>query len=191
MKLIVGLGNPEKRYFGTRHNIGFEVLDEFRRKKELGKWAKEEKFKSEVIKHNGLILARPQTYMNRSGLAVSALASFYNVASPDIIVVHDDLDLLVGHLKIRLGGSDAGHHGIESIVKSLGTDKFVRVRLGIGVQKTLSGEHKKVSFQAEQFVMQSFELKERSEVKSMIKKALKAIQIVLEKGIEKAQNQFN
>lgn len=191
MKLIVGLGNPGEKYEGTRHNLGFEVLDEFRRKGEFGNWKKEDKFKSEIIKSNDLVLVRPLTYMNLSGLAVAKLAKYYKIDPKDIVVIHDELDLLLGHIKIRLGGSDAGHHGLESIIGNLGTDKFIRVRLGIGAEKTLSGEHKKVAFNAEHFVMELFLPRERHNVKHVTKLALKALEVILEKGIDKAQNQFN
>ncbi len=191
MFLIVGLGNPGEKYLNTRHNLGFEVLDELRRKLELGQWSSEDKFKAEVAKNSEVILARPLTYMNMSGMAVSAIAKFFKIPQEKIIVVHDELDLLVGHMKIRHGGSDAGHHGVESIIKSLGTEDFIRVRLGIGADKTLSGEHKLVDFNAEKFVMELFHPKEKSQVKALIKRAVKALETVLEKGIEKAQNQFN
>lgn len=199
MKLIIGLGNPGDKYKNTRHNIGFEVLDVLARKLGVhGSWFVEKKFNAEIIKINELpttnqqlILVRPQTYMNMSGLAVSKIASFFKIDPKEIVVVHDELDLLLGHLKIRLGGSDAGHHGIESIIKELGTEQFVRVRLGIGGEKTLSGEHKKVAFSAEHFVMESFHPQEHNQVKTLIKKGIKAVETILNKGLEKAQNQYN
>ena len=191
MKLIVGLGNPGEKYIGTRHNLGFEVLDEFRRKKDLGDWLQDDKFKAEVIKTKDLILVKPRTYMNLSGMAVSKIAKYYKIKPREIVVIHDELDLLLGHIKIRMGGSDAGHHGIESIIKGLGTEQFVRLRLGIGAEKTLSGEHKKVAFSAEHFVMDGFLPQEHNQVKSLIKKAIKALEAILEKGVEKAQTQFN
>lgn len=191
MYLIIGLGNPGDKYIDTRHNLGFEVVDELRRKLELSSWVLEDKFKAEVIKNSEVILARPQTYMNKSGLAVLKLARFYKIKPKDIIVIHDELDLLVGHMKVRIGGSDAGHHGVESIIKELGTEGFIRLRLGIGAEKTLSGEHKRVAFNAEHFVMEPFLPQERHKVKTMIKQAIKAVETILEKGIEKAQNQYN
>lgn len=199
MILIVGLGNPGEKYKNTRHNIGFEVLDEFARKLGVhGSWFIDKKFKSQLIKVNELpannhqlLLVKPQTYMNKSGLSVSAVAKYFKVDPKDIVIVHDELDLLLGHIKIRLGGSDAGHHGVESIMNSLGTDQFIRVRLGIGQDKTLSGEHKKVAFNAEHFVMEPFLPNEHNQFKTLIKKGIRAVETILEKGIEKAQNQFN
>ncbi len=192
MKLIVGLGNPEDKYAGTRHNLGFEVLDEFRRKLNLANWSLENKFKSEIIKVSpNLMLVRPQTYMNKSGLAVSLIARFYKIKSEDIIVLHDDLDLLLGKIKVRLGGGVAGHHGVESIMQALGTDQFVRVRLGIGNTQGFLGEHKRAAFNAERFVLEAFMPNEKSKVKSMRKQAIKALELLLEQGLDKAQNQFN
>lgn len=191
MKLIVGLGNPENKYAGTRHNLGFDILDELTKKFNLVDWDLENKFKAEIIKTDDLILAKPQTFMNLSGMAVSLIANFCKIAPEDIIVVYDELDLPLGKIKVRLGGAAAGHHGVESIIKSLGTDKFIRVRLGIGNLRTKSGEHKGQTVSAEKFVLEPFMHSEKSQVKHMIKQALKALNLLLEKGLEKAQTQFN
>lgn len=191
MKLIVGLGNPGEQYIGSRHNLGFYVLDEFARKINAGDWQMEDKFKSEIIKYEGLILLRPQTFMNNSGLAVSRVATFFKIDPEEILIIHDELDLPVGHLKIRLGGAAAGHHGVESVIEKLGTDKFARLRLGIGNQKAISGEHKQISFNAEHFVLEPFTQSEQSQVKKLAKRGIKALELILEKGLEPAQNQFN
>lgn len=192
MKLIAGLGNPGEKHLNTRHNLGFLVLDEYRRKKDAGEWSTEEKFKAEVTKvGNELMLVRPLTFMNNSGLAISKMAKYFKVKPEDIIIVHDELDLLLGKIKLRLGGGFAGHHGVESIINSLGTDKFIRFRLGIGTTEGFLGEHKRTSFNAEHFVMEPFMQKESSKVKHMIKQTIKGLDILLEEGIKKAQNQFN
>lgn len=191
MKLIIGLGNPEGQYAGTRHNLGFEVLDQLTKKLNLVDWIKEDKFKAELIKVDQLILIKPQTYVNQSGISVKALANFYKVKPEDIIVIHDELDLPLGKIKVRIGGAAAGHHGVESIINSLGTDQFIRVRLGIGNLRTQSGEHKGQTISAEKFVLEPFLHSEHSQVKHMIKQAIKALEILLEKGLKDAQNQFN
>lgn len=191
MKLIVGLGNPGEKYAKVRHNLGFAVVEAFRHKGGWGDWGNEGKFKSEIIKTAELILAKPLTFMNKSGLAVSLLTTYYKLPSTNLIVIHDDLDLPLGKIKVRLGGAAAGHHGVESIISTLGTDKFIRVRLGIGNLKTQSSEHKKVHVSAERFVLEPFMHSEKSQVKHMIKQALKALEILLEKGLTEAQNQFN
>lgn len=191
MKLLVGLGNPENKYAGTRHNLGFDILDELVKKFNLVEWSKEERFKAELIKTPELLLARPQTYMNNSGLAVGLLSAYYKIAPEDIIVVHDELDLLLGRVKVRLGGAASGHHGVESIIAALETDEFVRVRIGIGNEQSHSGERKRISFNAEKFVLELFTPQEKHKVKHAIKQSLKAIEILLEEGLEEAQNQFN
>lgn len=191
MKLIVGLGNPEGKYAGTRHNLGFAVLDELAKKLNLVDWSKEEKFKSELIKAPQILLVKPQTFVNRSGMAVRLLADYYKLPPTDIILIHDELDLPLGKIKVRMGGAAAGHHGVESITAALGTDQFLRIRLGIGNLRTQSGEHKGQTVGAEKFVLEPFLSKEKSAVKHMIKQALKALDLLLEKGLESAQNQFS
>lgn len=191
MFLIVGLGNPGEKFVNTRHNLGFEALDYFAHKMAFGAFTEEKKFKAEVIKTGDIILAKPLTFMNLSGLAVAKLAEYYKVPTENIAIIHDELDIVLGHMKIRLGGSDAGHHGVESIIKELGTDKFVRFRLGIGNHKSFSGEHKQVDFNAEKYVIDHFVQGESSAKKALLKKCCHALETLLKDGLEKAQNQFN
>lgn len=200
MKLIIGLGNPGEKYQGVRHNLGFMVLEKLaaRIKRQESSFKYEEKFKSEVLQTSlilnshslSLVLVKPHTFMNNSGLAVKLLAG-YKVAPEDVIVIHDDLDLPLGKIKVRMGGAAAGHHGVESIIKTLGTDQFIRVRLGIGNLKSHSGEHKRISFDADKFVLEPFAGGEKSQVKHLIKRGVWAIELLLKEGLEKAQNQFN
>lgn len=197
MKLIVGLGNPGEKYAGIRHNLGFTVVDKLvdRLQGTVDSWEKSNKFKSLICNLKAetynLILAKPQTYMNKSGLAVALMAEYYKIAPENIVVVHDELDLPLGKIKVRLGGAAAGHHGVESVIKELGTDKFVRIRLGIGNLKTQSAERKAIHVSAEKFVLAPFLHSEKSQVKHMVKKALKALDLLLSKGLEKAQSQIN
>jgi len=191
MKMIVGLGNPEDRYSKTRHNLGFDMIDKFAKELEGEEWGMEDKFKAEVIKKDDLILVKPQTFMNNSGIAVRLIADYFKITPEDIVVIHDDLDLPLGKIKVRIGGAAAGHHGVESIINSLDTDKFIRVRLGIGNLRTQSGERKGQTVSAEKFVLDIFSQSEKSPVKHMLKQAAKALKILLEDGLEKAQNQFN
>lgn len=191
MFLIVGLGNPGDKFKNTRHNLGFEVADELRRKLGLPDFESEKKFKSEISQNPGLILLKPLTFMNVSGMAVSAVAKYFKIEPEEIIVIHDELDLPLGHIKIRLGGSDAGHHGIESVIKILGSEQFIRVRMGIGNWHAVSGEHKHASFNAEKFVVEQFLPGEKSKVKAMIKRVVKAVEVILSEGLDKAQNQYN
>lgn len=202
MKLIVGLGNPGDKYIGVRHNLGFMAVEEYAKEclprapegEDYSKfWGNENKFKAEVgrLKSEDLILAKPQTFMNNSGLAVRQLADYFKIKPEDIIIIHDELDLPLGKIKVRKGGAAAGHHGVESITAALGTDQFIRVRLGIGNLKTQSGERKGNSVSAEKFVLEPFISSEKHQVKHMIKQAVKVLEILLEKGLEQAQNEFN
>lgn len=191
MKLIVGLGNPGDEYIGTRHNLGFEVLTTFAKKIDQNVWDTSEKLKGDFIKTQDLVLLKPRTYMNNSGLSVLAAIKFFKINPEHLIVIHDELDLLLGKIKIRKGGGFAGHHGIESIINSLNTPDFIRVRLGIGTTEGFLGEHKRINFNADKFVMSEFTDQEHSKVKSTIKHALEGLQILLKDGLEKAQNQYN
>lgn len=199
MRLIVGLGNPGDKFQYTRHNIGFMVVDRLVKDKltlfrSLKAWKKEDKFSAEICKLDDLIIIKPQTYMNLSGLAVSRVANFYKIKTSDIWVVHDDIDLPVGKIRIRKGGASAGHHGVDSIIKSLGTDDFVRIRLGIGRGKlniNRTADQNLHRRGIEKFVLSLFNQQEGSELKHMIKKASEAIKIALQDGIEKAMSRFN
>lgn len=141
--LIVGLGNPEKAYAKTRHNAGFMFADNFFEKYRddfgFSDWEEKKKLKSAISigKNDGkkIILAKPQTFMNLSGVAVSALLKFYKVPSPRLIVVHDEIDLLLGRFKFSIDSSSAGHRGVQNIIDSLGTKNFTRLRIGVDNRK--------------------------------------------------------
>jgi PTH1 family peptidyl-tRNA hydrolase len=203
MKLIIGLGNPGTKYEKTRHNIGFMVVEQFLKDFEPVRdtiWTDEKKFKSDIAeinwqplhgKEEKVILAKPKTYMNNSGLAVQLLTSYYKLLTSDIWIVHDDIDLPIGAMKIRFGGGTAGHHGVESLMEKLGTDKFWRFRLGIGVgsQKLEVGSQKLKN--VEDYVLGKFTGAERGKIKDLLKRGSKAIQMGLEVGLEAAMNRFN
>jgi len=202
MKLIVGLGNPGSKYESTRHNVGFSVIDHLLKDLEPVKksnWDKNEKLKSELYifeyhpkdgKLEKVILAKPLTYMNNSGMAVALLSKYYKIKAKDIWIIHDEFDLPIGSIKIRLGGSGAGHHGVESIIEALKTDKFWRFRMGIGVTQVKT-EKPKFKIKSNDVVLKGFRSQEASKVRVMIKKSSKALRNALEKGIESSQNQFN
>ncbi len=199
MKLIVGLGNPGIKYESTRHNVGFMVVDHLLQDLEpvsKSKWETNEKLKSEIYlldykpkegEGERVILAKPQTHMNASGIAVGLIAAFYKIKPIDIWVVYDELDLPLEFMKIRFGGAAAGHHGVESVMEALGTDKFWRFRMGIGGEKTNTDKLRPMS----EFVLKPFTGADKSKARKMVKHGAKAIATALEKGIESAQNQFN
>lgn len=203
MKLIVGLGNFGEKYDKTRHNLGFTILDQFLKDTEpvsKTKWEDNSKFKSDIFTlewqpKNGqvqkVILVKPKTFMNNSGLAVSLISSFYKVKLEDIWIVHDELDLPLGNMKIRLGGAAAGHHGVESIIESLKSEKFYRFRMGIG---SLRGKEEIVKHKikkADEFVLDKFTSSEAGTLKHIIKKGSEALSMALEKDIKSAMNRFN
>lgn len=197
MKLIIGLGNPGEKYANTRHNLGFMAVDKLASSVQgvASSWKYQEKFKSEIcsltLTPYPLTLVKPQTYMNNSGIAVKALVDYFKVSLEDVIIVYDELDLPLGKIKVRMGGSGAGHHGIESIMNYLGDDKFIRVRLGIGNTKTQLAEHKGEHINVDHFVTEEFKSDEKSKVKHMLKQAEAALDILLKKGLSEAQSQFN
>lgn len=204
MKLIVGLGNPGEKHEKSRHNFGFLVVENFLKTFESAKntvWDDNKKLKSDIaqIEWNSqkkksvekIIIAKPKTFMNNSGMAVSLIANYFKISPSDIWIIHDELDLPLGAMKIRLGGGGAGHHGIESIMESLSTDKFWRFRLGIGHTKAHSGVAKAKFSDATEFVLGNFSGQEKSKVKVTLKKAVKALETALEEDLTRAMNQFN
>ena len=203
MKLIVGLGNPGTQYLKTRHNLGFMVVEKFLKDFEpVGRteWMDEKKFKSYIAtinwqprhgKEEKVILTKPKTYMNNSGLAVSLISQYLNIPISDIWIVHDDIDLPIGAMKIRFGGGTAGHHGIESIMEKLGTDKFWRFRMGIGVKSERPETKGQMIKNVEDFVLGKFTGAERGKIKDLIRRGSQAIEMGLEKDLEAAMNRFN
>lgn len=200
MKLIVGLGNPGEKYEKTRHNLGFMTVEKFLKDFETVKntsWENSTKFKSDISqiewqpKHGNLekvILVKPKTYMNNSGLAVKIIADFYRISPDHIWIMHDDIDLPLGTMKIRFGGASAGHHGVESIIEHLGSDKFWRFRLGVGEKRELNDSRIK---NVDDFVLGSFAGAEKGRLKDLIKRGVNAIETSLEDSLEAAMNRFN
>lgn len=203
MKLIIGLGNPGEQYEKTRHNIGFMVVEQFLKDFEPVKdtvWNDSKKFKADIAeitwqpKHGDLekvVLAKPKTYMNNSGMAVATLAQFYKVSPEDIWIVHDDVDLRLGALRIRKGGGSAGHRGIESLLAIFPEGNFWRVRCGIGRPEDVSKEHIANTTGIDDFVLGKFNHEEHSKVKELVHHAAKALEMGLEENLEYAMNKYN
>jgi len=196
MKLIVGLGNPGEKYQDTRHNVGFMVVEKLAH--ELGgvdvRWGNEEKHKSLIAKTGDVVLMKPTTFMNASGIAVSNVAKFYKLKAEDIWIIHDDLDLPLGKIRIRIGGASAGHHGIDSVIRELRDDKFVRIRLGIGRGTSKDGaiaDRKMHTSSVIAFVLSRFGKSEAGDLKHLVKDGTEAVRVALFKGIDKAMNRFN
>jgi peptidyl-tRNA hydrolase, PTH1 family len=199
MKLIVGLGNPGNKYEYTRHNIGFMIVDKFVKDKlplmpSLKAWKQDAKMAAHICKLDDCIVVKPQTYMNNTGNAVLSIVNFYKIDINDVWVIHDDIDLPTGKIRIRTGGGSAGHNGIESIINILHNPEFVRFRLGIGKGKTdiqRTGDHNLHRREIEKYVLSPFKVNEGGEVKKLIKYCVEALELALDKGIETAMNRFN
>jgi peptidyl-tRNA hydrolase, PTH1 family len=186
VKVIVGLGNPGKRYADTPHNVGFDVADELADRFQA-RFRRSLRFKARIAQgthgRETLLLVKPQTYMNNSGEAVGAVVRYRKLEVSDTVVIVDDADLGLGRLRIRPGGGSGGHRGLQSIIRHLGSDTFARVRVGIGRRRP--GE------QLTAHVLSPFAKQEREQVARTVQRAADAVQLLLEEGVDAAMNDFN
>jgi PTH1 family peptidyl-tRNA hydrolase len=163
MKLIIGLGNPDQKYLETRHNLGFKIADAIRKKWQLPEFQFNKKLEAEISKgqldDQEILLAKPQTFMNNSGMAVMNILNFFKLSADDILVIHDDLDIDVGKYKIAVDSSSAGNNGVQDIIDRLGTQKFKRLRIGIGRNQNIP---------AEDYVLQKFSDPEKEIISNLI-----------------------
>jgi PTH1 family peptidyl-tRNA hydrolase len=185
--LLVGLGNPGPKYAQNRHNIGFMVIDELASRWRADAWRS--KFGAELaqadVKRQKAIFAKPQKYMNVSGEPVQQIMAFYQVEPKDLVVVHDEIDIELGRLKLKVGGGHGGHNGIRSIMQQLGgAQDFARVRCGVGRPQ---GRGPDVA----DHVLSDFSKAERTEAEILIKEAADAVELIVEKGPLLAMNRFN
>ncbi len=185
MKLVVGLGNPGKKYERTRHNVGFLIIDHFASQSEIrvrtkrcnalvGEWS---------CQGEKIVFAKPQTYMNRSGESVKALMRWFHATPGDVVVVYDDLDLPFGRIRIRAKGSAGGHRGVASIMESLAGAPFCRVRVGIGRPPT--------GIDSADYVLEPFSAQEIAELDDVVSRAAQALMCLLQEGNQRAMAQFN
>ncbi len=186
MFVIVGLGNPEKKYFGTRHNVGFDTIDALSDKYNIG--LTETKFKAAYgkgrIGNERVILVKPLTYMNLSGEAVAPICNYFKVDSKEeLIVISDDVELDVGMLRVRPKGSAGGHNGLKNIISLLGHDEFSRVRVGVG--------KKPRDWDMVDWVLGHFEGDDKTAIKESIDRATEAVVEIMENGTDSAMNKFN
>lgn len=185
MYLIVGLGNPEDKYSNTRHNMGFDVINEL--SKECDIKVSKSKFDAFYgmgeINGKKVILAKPQTYMNLSGESVIKFKKFYKLSNKNIIIIYDDMDLNIGDIRLKAKGGPGTHNGMKSVVDNLNTEEFIRVRVGIGTPKYKDD--------IINYVLEQVPKREREILDGSIIKAKDSIIEILENGIDKAMNKFN
>jgi len=185
MYIIIGLGNPENKYVGTRHNMGFDVVDRL---------AYQHNIALDTVKHKAMIgkgviggqkvlLVKPLTYMNLSGESVRAVVDFYKATPADLIVVYDDIALDIGRIRVREKGSAGGHNGMKNIILHLGTQEFVRVRVGVG--------EKPPRMDLADYVLSRFKSEEMPAVREGVVNAADAVELILEQGAPAAMNRFN
>lgn len=183
MKLIVGLGNFGKEYESTRHNVGFMCVDLFA--DSLGESIDKKGFSSlySRLKYldEDIILLKPLTYMNNSGIAVREIKNYFNIDINDIIVIQDEMDIEPGHLKIKVGGSSAGHNGIKSITENLKSDAYTRIKIGIG----------RPTYNSVDFVLGKPKDEEKDLIDSAIKSASEAIKVIIKESLNKAMSLYN
>ena len=183
MWVIAGLGNPDRKYRETRHNIGFKVIDSLSERLRIDFTEKKNYIKGEgLYRDEAVVLIKPLTFMNLSGIAIREVLRRRRCAPDRLIVVHDDLDLPVGRIKIKKKGSSGGHRGIQSIIDYIGTDEFVRVKIGIGRPSGVSPEV---------YVLKRFHPEERDTIEESIKSATDAVLAIIEKGVERAMTEYN
>lgn len=187
MKLIVGLGNPGRKYQYNRHNVGFMIVDKFAEKYGIELSIKKKKAVFGRGKCNGqeVVILKPQTFMNLSGEAVLYLASFFKVKTNDIIVVFDDTELPFGKIRIRKGGGSGGHNGVKSLINSLKSEDFPRLRFGIGRPKSDSEQD------LCEYVLEDLTPEEKSAFAVESEKAVEALYVMLTQSIDEAMNRFN
>ncbi len=185
MKVVAGLGNPGARYAETRHNVGFATVDLLARRwgVRFGRGKCQAALCQRLVDGEQVILAKPRTFMNRSGVAVGCLLRLYSVAPSELIVIHDDLDLPLGRVRVKVGGASGGHRGLESVIEEIADSGFVRVRIGIG--------RPPAGVDPASYVLEPFLDDEREAVQGSVTRAADAVESVLAQGVERTLNVFN
>lgn len=184
MFVIIGLGNPGEKFEKTRHNVGFMAVDFIAEKNGFSRFEMQKNYDSFISENNEIMLVKPQTFMNESGKTIKKMIQDSRFKIQDIIVIHDDIDLPLGKLKISKDSGAGGHKGIESMINNLGTKDFVRFKIGICPEK---GKPKSV----ESFVIKSFTKEEQEIIGAAVVKTSDALDLFVKEGLEKTMNQYN
>ncbi|HEX8372156.1 MAG TPA: aminoacyl-tRNA hydrolase [Chthoniobacterales bacterium] len=182
VRLIIGLGNPGRQYAGTRHNVGFEVLDRLVGRKNL-RWQGHRQFQGELASEARVIYLKPQTYMNLSGQSASQVARFYKLEPAQCLVVVDDIALDLGRLRMRKSGSAGGHNGLKSLIAHFQTDAFPRLRIGVG--EVSAGRD------LSDHVLSPFSKSDREKIEPVLDRAAEAVEYACSSGVEPAMNLYN
>jgi PTH1 family peptidyl-tRNA hydrolase len=192
MKLIIGLGNPGRDYVNNRHNVGFKCVDLFAREHgiSLTQRGARSKLGTGEVANTRIVVAKPQTFMNLSGEAVSALVRRYRISPQDILVIYDDLDLPLGKIRIREKGSSGGHNGLKSIISRLGSQDFPRIRVGIASAEDRNSIST-LKVDAIEHVLSDFTDAEKTVMREVYPRVAAAIEFILTEGIAAAMNKFN
>jgi PTH1 family peptidyl-tRNA hydrolase len=193
MKLIVGLGNPGRTYANNRHNVGFTCLNHFARTQGIRFDKKQGKARigTGEVASNKIVVTKPQTYMNLSGQSISRLIRKFNINLNDLLVIHDDLDLPLGKIRIRSGGSSGGHKGIDSIINELGSQDFLRLRVGIGPPIKNEGSAEFSEDEIIAYVLSDFTPDEKKIITQVITRVSEAILYLVTEGLIAALNKYN
>jgi len=181
MTIVVGLGNPGEKFKNTRHNVGFMAVDFFAQQNNFPDFLLSKKYRSLISEQDGIILVKPQTFMNESGLATKKIMAQDKKAG--LVVIHDDIDLPLGKIKFSKDSGSGGHKGVDSIINSLGSKDFVRLKIGIG----RNGD----KIKAEKIVLKKFTKEEKEVLKSAIEKSVEALSCLTKNGLEKTMNEYN
>jgi len=191
MKLVVGLGNPGRIYTNNRHNVGFICLNHFARTQGIRFDKKQGRARIGIgeVADSKVVIARPQTYMNSSGQSVSRLVRKFDINLADLLVIHDDLDLPLGKIRIRQGGGSGGHKGVDSIITCLGSQDFLRLRIGIGRPTTPFAQISEADIIA--YVLSDFNADEKQTITQVIPKVSEAILCLITEGLTAAMNKYN
>ena len=184
MKIIVGLGNPGGHYQRSRHNVGFRVVDQLSEMQRIPVCSR--RFKAHCgigrIHSQDVVLLKPLTYMNLSGEAVRKIANAFSAEKEDLIVIHDDLDLALGRLRVKRKGGDGGHQGVRSIIEAMGGNSFLRLKIGIGRPPK--------GMEPADYVLSSFDEQDEPEIRSALCRAAEAVEVILSEGVDAAMNRL-
>ena len=181
MKCIIGLGNPGDRYTKTKHNFGFWVIDSYLKNKDM----KLKLGKGDYVfaKYNDVLVAKSTTFMNHSGLAINSIINYFNIDIKDVLVVYDDIDLPLGSLRFKIGGSSGGHRGLDSIIYHLKNEGFLRLKLGIGTDSEMRP--------SESYVLKPFPLKYQNKINETIERACEGLDFLSVNSMQDTMNKYN